>query len=68
LILQGIADRPHQKTGDILIYIGVLAAKCRYGNGYGGLHGAQPVRNLTKAGSSALRVYRRTGGHCGRFL
>jgi hypothetical protein len=43
LILQRIAYGPHQKAGYILIYIGVLAAKGRYGNGYGGLHGAQPV-------------------------
>jgi hypothetical protein len=35
LILQRIAYGPHQKARDILIYIGILAAKRRYGDGYG---------------------------------
>jgi hypothetical protein len=35
LVLEGIAYGAHQKACDILIYIGILAAKRRYGDGYG---------------------------------
>jgi len=67
LILQRIADAPHQESRHVLIYIGVLAAERGYGHGYGRLHGAQTIRDFPKARGGTRNLSGRTSGHGGRF-
>lgn len=53
LVLQRVGNRAHEKAGDILVDIRVLASKRGNGHGYAGLDGTQPIHYLPQAGAGA---------------